>query len=180
MLKRIGLALALTLLVVGAPLSASATSITLFADLDGSQEVPGVATAGVGSAAMIYDTDTGVVQWAILFTGLTTDLVAAHFHAAPAGVNGMIRIDIGANSIGGIPAATSGMLVGSAMVDPADVAALLDEGFYINLHTTMNMQGEIRGVVQNTTTQGVPEPAVAALLLLGLGGLTFAGRRTRA
>lgn len=179
MCKRFLSGLALALLLAAAPVSASAVSITLFADLDGGQEVPSVTTNGVGSAAMIYDTVSGLLQWAILFTDMTSNGILAHFHAAPAGQIGGVVLDIGANSTGGVPFATSGMIVGSATVNAADVADLLNEGWYINIHSVNNGGGELRGVVQNTTTQGVPEPATSALLLMGLGGLVFAGR-TRA
>ena len=107
----------------------------------------------MGSAALIYDDVAETLTFAVLFSDLTGPLILAHIHDGDA----------------------SGLLTGVANVDPSIVDDLLNEGLYFNLHTALNMPGEIRGQIQNATTQ-VPEPAFGMLLLLG--GLAL--RRARA
>ncbi len=156
------------------PLGANAASITLFADLSPDNEVPPVASDGVGSASLIFDDQTRELTFAILYADLSGDLVGAHIHDGDAGVNGPVVIDLEPLLPGGtLPAGAGGLLTGSTIVDPGLVPDLLDEGLYINLHTAFNPGGEIRGQIQNATTQipPVPEPAVGVLLLgaLALG-----------
>ncbi len=174
--RRAAHALALFALLAWVPVSASATKITLFADLDGSQEVPAVSTSGLGSAAMIFDTTTNVIEWAILYTDVSSQVFGVHFHSAPAGVNGGIIINIGA--ISPIPTGTSGVLTGSAVVPTGEVSNLLNEGWYINIHTVNNGTGEIRGLVQNATAQ-VPEPMLGLLFFPAAIALRAAASRRR-
>jgi hypothetical protein len=61
-----------------------------------------------------------------------------------------------------------------ANAEAALEAALLTGRTYINIHTTGNPTGEIRGFLA-----AVPEPATWAMMLLGFAGLGFAFRRSR-
>ncbi len=154
------------------PGAANAASITLFADLSPDNEVPPVASDGVGSASLIFDDQTRELTFAILFSDLTGDLTAAHIHDEVAGMNGLVVIDLEPLLPGGtLPTGAAGLLTGSTVVDVGLVPDLLDEGLYINLHTAINPLGEIRGQIQNATTQipPVPEPALGVLLLAALG-----------
>ena len=195
-LKRFSVVLAFSLLLTAAPLLTHAETTTLFSDINGAQQVPSMATPGVASASMLYDSTTRELTWAILFIGLETNATAAHFHAAAAGSVGPLKIDIGAfsretncfplGSLCPFPSVTAGHLMGSTVVDEEDVASLLGEGWYIDLHTVGNPTGELRGVVQNSTAQvawpmtaQVPEPSMPGLLLLGLGSLVVARVRPR-
>src|SRR5262249_20749461 len=63
---------------------------------------------------------------------------------------------------------------GVAQAEAALETALLQGRTYINIHTTGNPTGEIRGFLS-----AVPEPATWAMMLLGFAGLGFAFRRSR-
>lgn len=157
-----------TLLVLACcfiPFAAHAAIINLYATLDAAQEVPANASLGTGSATMTLDDVSNQLDWNIVFSGLTGDATAAHFHgpAAP-GVNAGVQVNIGA-----ISGLTSPM-IGSTTITDTQEADLLAGLWYINIHTAMYPGGEIRGQVQV-----VPVPA--AIWLLGSGLVALFGWR---
>ena len=93
-----------------------------------------------GTALVVFDTDTNLLEWFILYEGLTGNPTAMHFHG-PAGVGETAGVDLG---IGDFDAESSS---GSATLT-ADQAADLQSGlWYLNIHTAANGAGEIRGQV---------------------------------
>src|SRR5688572_21804819 len=80
-----------------------AMSTTFVFNLEGSQQVPAVASAARGVGSVIYDSATGTADYTIYVRGLdfgpltsepsqtaqtTDDVTDAHFHAGAAGANG--------------------------------------------------------------------------------------------
>lgn len=106
------------------------------AAMDGSQEVPPVATAALGSTRAVVNPN-GSVSYNVATTGLTG--TAAHFHRAPSGSNGPVVV----NFTGG-PTTWSGT---SAVLAPTALADLRGGLWYANVHTAANPGGEIRGQV---------------------------------
>ncbi len=151
----LGLTVAATIL--GLSQAAEAHTIHLTATLDQDQEIPAPTPVpgASGFANLTYDTHDNLLNWNILFSGLSDDPVAAHFHgpAAPGATAG-VQVNIG--DISGL---TSPMM-GSATLTDTQEAGLLSDLWYINIHTSLNPAGEIRGQVNV-----VPEP----LTLLGVG-----------
>lgn len=146
-----------------------AATYSLFASLDGAQEVPSVVTAGTGTGTMTYDDVSNLLNWTITFSGLTGTATAAHFHGpAAAGTNAGVQI--------GIPGAsgTSGTLTGSATLTATQETDMLAGLWYINIHSTYKTGGEIRGQVQV-----VPLPAAVWLFGSGLFGLMALARRRK-
>jgi hypothetical protein len=147
-------------LALSAPAGAELISYTF--PLDTMQEtppptIPAGAPLPVGTGTVDYDTDTNTVSWMIHYQDLTGPITAAHFHGpALPGVSAGVQL-----ALAGAPGQpATGMLMGSGSFSEAQEAMLLDGLLYINLHTTMNPPGEIRGQV-------VPEPASFALIALG-------------
>lgn len=113
----------------------------LFAELSGAQEVPAVATAADGLAALTLDEAGGELTIHVTTLGLV-DASAAHLHGAYGGVNGPVEIGLtqdGSNS--------AHWFAEEQALTAAQLAALLDGATYINVHTPTNPGGEIRGQV---------------------------------
>lgn len=109
------------------------------ATLGGTQEVPPNTSAGTGKAEVQVDTSTYKVKWRVTHSGLSGPATAAHIHGpaaatANAGVVVPFTGDINAPAI-----------TGEATLTPAQYADLAAGLYYVNVHTTRNPAGEIRG-----------------------------------
>ena len=122
--------------------AAEEPKVTLEATLDAAQEVPSpketMPGAG-GSATFEYDETDKSIAYVVTVTNLTGPAIAAHIHQAAPGVEGPVRITLDQNGLaGGAP----------ALPVPADlVEPLFDGGTYVNVHTPMNPNGEVRGQI---------------------------------
>jgi len=185
-----------TAMLVAAPL-AYASLILLHVNLSGANEFPPVASPGTGQADLILDTTAQTLQGHIVFSGLTSPTTAAHIHcclASPFLVGANVGVATLVPAFPGFPLMqTSGVddfildlssasaynpgfitLQGSlANAEASFINGLLTGRTYLNIHTTANPGGEIRGFV------AVPEPMTASLIALGLAAAGFVSRRRR-
>ncbi len=118
--------------------------------LNGDNEVPPVSTTATGVATFVLITDTNELIYAIEVSDIT-GITAAHIHMGVAGVNGPVLVTL----YSGTPLFDpTRPLVGSVALNPADAAAILANpaGFYVNVHTTANPTGEIRGQMAQTVS----------------------------
>ena len=104
--------------------------------MSGANEVPAVTTDGKGLGVFQLDQSQTSVKFKVLFFGLTSDVVGAHIHNAPVGVNGPVILDLDPYIFGNT---IEGVWEPGAMLD-----ALLAGELYINIHTANNPGGEIR------------------------------------
>ncbi|MCK5942374.1 MAG: CHRD domain-containing protein [Planctomycetes bacterium] len=150
--------------------------------LEGSQEVPPVATGGTGTVVAYAHEPENRVVYMVETSGLG-NVIAAHFHQAPAGSNGPVIVPL--NGVGGTYCGVSDRLSESEM------NALFADGVYCNVHTGAFPGGELRGqlikdqgdhfVAEISNAPTVPNtgsPGIGgARLVLGADGvLTFDGR----
>jgi len=152
---RVMLVLAVAFLSAVIAESANAVVLRFMVRMNGAQENPPVAPAGTGVGRIVIDTVTGTVTGSVRFTGLSTPSVAGHFHIGAAGVNGPVIIPLQGGV--GVTAGTMRVTAGSRF-NVAQRRALRRNGLYLNIHSTANPGGEIRG--QIIFRRGVP---VAAL-----------------
>lgn len=118
--------------------------------LDGSKEVPPVATPGTGTCTVTLNPISGDVQVLGTYTGLLADATAAHIHG-PADTTGTAGVLIGLSVTGG----TDGSVFGGGSLMPAQVNNLLAGLMYVNVHSSMFPDGEIRGQI---VAEGKAEP----------------------
>jgi hypothetical protein len=103
------------------------------------------------------------------FTDLTGTASAGHIHGptldpAPTSFTENAGVAITLSSLGGWnSSATNGGFSGTVTLSSGQATDLLAGKLYINVHTTANPNGEIRGYLV------VPEPSSFALLAIGLG-----------
>jgi hypothetical protein len=140
-IRSVGAATALLVLPASA---AHATILNYGAVLRGRYEVPPNTTSGVGHVRAVLDTDTGVLQYAVTYSGLTGPGIAAHFHG-PAREGSDAPVVIAATN----PASP---VRGQAHVTGAEIGDLNSGNWYFNVHTRAFPKGEIRGWLMRENT----------------------------
>jgi hypothetical protein len=120
--------------------AALADVINLTATIDGEQA--GTGSPATGSATMTFDDQTSVLSWNITWSPLEGDITQAHFHGpAPPGQNAGIQVNWG--QISGLVSPS----IGESAITATQAADLLAGLYYINIHSTVDPGGEIRGQV---------------------------------
>jgi hypothetical protein len=189
MLARFAIA---SILVAGA--SAMAAPITYTAFLNGANENPSVITPATGYASVIIDATAHTMQVFISFSGLTSGNTAAHIHcciAAP----GNVGVATPTPTFPGFPGGTttgsytqtfdltqassyrSGFVTAAGSVSAAEaqlIAGMAAGQAYLNIHTSNNPGGEIRGFFSE-----VPEPSTWTMSAGALALAAAFARRKR-
>lgn len=136
----------------------AAQSMTATVQLDTLQEVPTPAGPGTatGMATVTVNAVTRAVTVTGSYTGLTSNQTAAHIHSGAFGVAGGVLVSLAGT--GG----TTGTFSGSGVFSSGQFNTFLAGDLYINLHTTTNGAGEIRGQIVNISgAAGLPtDPAL--------------------
>jgi hypothetical protein len=183
----------LAVLLLAAPLAAQATTFTFdlegkagFGLLSGNENGTINGTPGTGGefgAGITYDDVTNLltvnVAWGSSngFTNLSSNATAAHIHG-PTVSGGTASFTQNASVLIGLDGppflfsnnASSGFITGTSnALSAANETALFAGQLYINVHTSTNGGGEIRGNLVNPVA--IPEPATYA----ALGGVAALG-----
>lgn len=119
------------------------TPMSLSATLNSGQEVPHPKGVGAGAAGKFTATLNGTkLTWKLTFSHLTGPATAAHIHTGKKGVAGGVIVPL----CGPCKSPASG----TATVTSAVVKELQAGTTYVNVHTTKNANGEIRGQVKTS------------------------------
>lgn len=108
--------------------------------LDGNAETPAVATAATASGALTLIGSQ--LHYSITYSNLSGPGTAAHIHG-PAGPGFPAGVLVPLNS----PSGTNGTISGVVTLTPTQLTYLLEGLTYINIHSTVNPGGEIRGQI---------------------------------
>jgi hypothetical protein len=166
------LAIAVSILAIGvagcgskSPAGPDPSTLRIFTvQLSPTNENPPITNAensGKGTAVITIHTDTNTVDFAINMSGFpaNTNVILAHIHPGPVGVNGGALIGVtglsattpvlltngtGTYSVTGVDAKTN---QNSAATNIANILAA-PQNFYFNVHTSNNPGGVMRGQLQ--------------------------------
>ena len=113
------------------------SDIQFIADLNGAQETPAVVSNAFALGTFALSKHQSKLLIRIVADGLSGTITGAHLHKGALGVGGPVVVDLTSN--------VSGNTI-IASIDPSTILTdLLAGNIYINIHTTANPNGEIRG-----------------------------------
>lgn len=135
---------------------AQAQTMNFTANLSGGNEVPGVVTGAAGTATIALNQATGVVTYRVDVYNMPVGTTAAHFHVGAAGVSGPVVVNITVSSgisndygLTGTASATDLVPRAAQGINSWEdfLQALQLGNLYLNVHSTNNAGGEIRGQI---------------------------------
>ncbi|MBC7776171.1 MAG: CHRD domain-containing protein [Phycisphaerae bacterium] len=108
------------------------------ADLTGGQEVPSVTTAARGVATFLFSEDLSTITVHAVFSGLSGPITASHVHSGIEGISGPVFTNFSSN--------IDNHSLNATITNPVGfLAKALRKELYLNVHTSANPGGEIRG-----------------------------------
>lgn len=125
------------------------------AHLSGDEELDPVDTQAQGEAIFTFAEEAASLDYKLLVANIE-DVMAAHIHCAPDGVNGPVGVTL----FSGEPVSPDGILAEATLAEPdagnacawtglADVLQAVENGeAYVNVHTSAHPAGEIRGQIR--------------------------------
>ena len=126
------------------PSQAAGAGTAWLARLSAAAEVPKQAVKRSSAHGTFEATLSGKkLTWKLTYAGLTGGATAAHIHMGANGKAGNVVVAL----CGGFPRCRSG-LTGSAVLSTSLISAFKRHLLYVNVHTTKNPLGEIRGQLQ--------------------------------
>ena len=135
--------------------SASAQQFTLTATLTGAGETPApILTGAFGSATVVVDMTARTVTYTVTVFNLPSGVTASHIHAGAVGTPGPVVVNFAPAvnssndfSFTGVVPDTAFALQPAIGIRSADdmFQAILGGNSYVNVHSTVNPGGEIRG-----------------------------------
>jgi len=129
-----------------------APSMSLTANLGGSEVVPPTGSAGTGTADLTLWTDGSRLHLDLSVANLSGSATAAHVHRAPAGSNGPIVWTV---------SPPDNRTVFRVTPTDEDIQDMLSHSLYIDVATAGFPQGEIRGQILGPGTAGLPNPGAS-------------------
>ena len=123
---------------------ASGTTTRVAATLTAKKEVPAPTGSPVGTGRFTGSISAKrVLSWKLTFAGLTSPTAGAHIHLGKPGKTGPVAIVL-CGTVCRSP------VRGRATLTVGQLKAIRSGGAYVNVHTTTNPSGEIRGQIAVT------------------------------
>jgi hypothetical protein len=119
--------------------------VLMNARLDGASERPTPIVTS-GNALANFALVLNQLNLNLTYRSLSASATASHIHG-PATTNEATGVLVDLGPFNGGAFGTSGSLVGTVTLTPAQRASLVDRVTYVNIHTSLNPGGEIRGQV---------------------------------
>ena len=110
-------------------------NVNFAATLSGASETPSNASAATGSATGVYNPTTKILTVTIAYSGIT--VTVAHLHKGAVGVSGPPEFPLAVTA--------SPISFTSSALSTTDETDLLENKYYVNLHSSAFPGGEIRG-----------------------------------
>jgi hypothetical protein len=169
------------------PISSQAITFQFNAALNGASQVPATGVLGTGVATLFYNDNNSAIttddtySFSLTASGLSGAVTGMHIHGpAAVGASAAIIVPLTTPTFLSLSSGSS-LLIGGTNVTPPSTSFLsqLQSGLtYVNLHTALNPAGEIRGqLLPVVTAAAVPEPSSYAMMLAGLGIISFLVRK---
>lgn len=108
--------------------------------MSGDNEVPAVTSTATGSVSGSFDGNSKILTITVTYTGLSSAVTVWHVHKGAVGVSGSPVAGLNYGTLGASPFTWS-----SGALDAAMEADLMNNLWYVNIHTVNNGGGEIRG-----------------------------------
>lgn len=131
--------------------------------LSGANEVPAVAGSGAATADFALDASGDSIDYTVTITApLSSTVTQAHIHTGATTANGNISVWLchtsgGTNVPANTPACAAGtangvLITGRVAVPGNTLNSMRVFGTYVNVHTSNNTGGEVRGQLRNVET----------------------------
>ncbi|MEM7129255.1 MAG: S8 family serine peptidase [Chloroflexota bacterium] len=125
---------------------------TASGSLSGDEEVPAVMTEAGGNFTIYHDVTQNMTEFAVTIVPTPTEpitVTSSHIHLGTAGNNGGVVRNL--NLSGVLPAFVTDTLTLSGVLSPSltaeEIGQMLNGEFYINVHSSKNPGGEVRGQI---------------------------------
>ncbi len=116
------------------------------ADLDGAQETPSVTTMATGTAWAVLSSDMKTLSYDVTYANLDSTFTAGHIHLGPKGTAGGV--------VKGLVFINNNAMGNWTSLPDTIVKHLIKEDLYVNVHSSKNPGGEIRGQLELNTGVG--------------------------
>ena len=113
------------------------SNITFYATLNGANESTPNTTTGSGTSTLVFNNDTKIFTVTTIYSGLTSTATGGHIHRGAVGISGPVIFPFSSLN--------SPISYTSVALDATQEADLKAGLYYVNLHTTLYLGGEIRG-----------------------------------
>ncbi len=121
--------------------------IVFFADLSADEQSAVTESPGMGRVDFVLQRDTLEFSWTLTFDDLTTAPVGAHVHGPQTlGGEAAVLWDMAPNGV-------RSPVSGSKVLNEGELAYLVSDRMYVNLHTEKYPAGELRGQIQKQHPQ---------------------------